>query len=114
MIGRLKVLLDPPVVMNLRWDRNGHGMSVLAARKLPWPAVERRHTKKASCKVWAFSQVIGGFIFVKQPYTGSIPLAALGLWVYTGRQFKVISKRSGTTNLLKTGTFLPARFPPTD
>lgn len=43
-MGRLQVLLDPPVVMDLCRDRNGHGVSVLAAGKLPRPAVERRQS----------------------------------------------------------------------
>lgn len=113
MDWRLQVLLDPTVVVDLCGDRDGHGVSVLAAGKLPWPAVERRHTETTSCKGWAFNQVIGDFIFMKQLHEGSVPWAAPGLWVCTGRWFKVISKGSGTTHLLETGTFPPAPFPPT-
>lgn len=44
LVGRLQVLLDPPVVMDLCRDWNGHGVSVLTAGKLPRPAVERRQS----------------------------------------------------------------------
>lgn len=67
---------------------------------------------KASRQGWAFSQVPGD-IFPKQPHAGSAPFTALRLRVCTGWQFKAMRKGSGSTHLLRAGTFLPAHFPPT-
>lgn len=39
-VGRLQVLLDATVVVDLCGDWDGHRVSVLAAGKLPWPAME--------------------------------------------------------------------------
>lgn len=67
---------------------------------------------KALHQGWAFSQVPGD-IFPKQPHAGSAPFTALRLRVCTGWQFKAMRKGSGSTHLLRAGTFLPAHFPPT-